>query len=86
MIIANSTGADHAAEFLTEAELSAMLGVTWPSKQIQWLKTHHWVYEVNAAGRPIVGRIYARLKLAGVKPTSSAAVEEPWQLDLRNVS
>ncbi|QRY82453.1 DUF4224 domain-containing protein [Pseudomonas sp. PDNC002] len=51
-----------------------------------WLKANGWVYEVYAAGRPIVGRIYARLKLAGVKPTSSAAVEEPWQLDLRDVS
>ncbi|MGL3348657.1 DUF4224 domain-containing protein, partial [Pseudomonas aeruginosa] len=43
-----------------------------------------WKYAVTAANRPIVGRVYARLKLAGVKPTIAAA--EEWSLDLSKVS
>ncbi|MFJ3259874.1 DUF4224 domain-containing protein [Pseudomonas sp. NPDC086581] len=74
------------SEFLTEAELKALVGRELKGLQIKWLKDHHWIYEINAAGRPVVGRIYARMKLAGVKPTSSAAVQEPWQLDLSKVS
>ncbi|MGU5240894.1 DUF4224 domain-containing protein, partial [Pseudomonas aeruginosa] len=37
----------------------------------------------TAANRPIVGRVYARLKLAGVKPTMEAT--EKWSLDLSRV-
>ncbi|MCY1553475.1 hypothetical protein D9M68_899610 [compost metagenome] len=56
------------------------------SKQIAWLNSHHWNYELNAAGKPVVGRIYARLRLAGVKPNATNATAEPWSLDLSKVS
>ncbi|TRO21991.1 DUF4224 domain-containing protein [Ectopseudomonas mendocina] len=74
------------AEFLTEDELAAMICAKSARKQMQWLDSHGWRYERNAAGKPIVGRIYARLKLAGVRPTESTAVAEPWQIDLSKVS
>lgn len=75
-----------ASEFLTQQELADMIGAATARKQIRWLAEHGWKYELNAARKPIVGRIYARLKLAGVKPNGTVAVEEPWQLDLKDVS
>lgn len=74
------------SEFLTEDEMRAMIGATWPRKQIQWLERHQWPFEVNAAGRPIVGRVYARLRLAGVKPDQKNVTAEPWVLDMSNVN
>lgn len=77
---------DTLSEILSSQELADIIGAPSAKKQIRWLAEHGWNYELNAARKPIVGRIYARLKLAGVKPNSTAAVEEPWQLDLRDVS
>ncbi|MEW7854722.1 DUF4224 domain-containing protein [Pseudomonas chlororaphis] len=56
-----------------------------PSRQIQWLTNNGWEYVLTGARRPIVGRVYARLKLAGVKPSATNAVVETWTLDLSRV-
>ncbi|WP_339545850.1 hypothetical protein [Pseudomonas sp. RA_35y_Pfl2_P32] len=39
----------------------------------------------TAAQRPVVGRVYARLNLAGLKPSATNAVAETWSLDLSRV-
>ncbi|MDG9930340.1 MULTISPECIES: DUF4224 domain-containing protein [unclassified Pseudomonas] len=75
-----------ASEFLGDDELAAMIGAKTPRKQIAWLTDKGWKFEVNAAKRPVVGRLYARLRLAGVEPTPSVAVETPWTLGLSKVS
>ncbi len=72
------------SEFLTDDEVVALTGRKLASHQIQWLEEHHWKFERTAAQRPVVGRLYARLKLAGIKPTPTAAQE--WSLDLSKVS
>jgi len=74
------------SEFLSRKELADMIGASSAKKQIEWLTIRGWKYELNAAHKPIVGRIYARLKLAGVRPNGAVAVEEPWTLDLSRVS
>ncbi len=74
------------SEFLSKEELEAMIGAKSSKKQVEWLASHGWKYELNAAQRPVVGRIYARLRLAGVKPNGTVAVQEPWTLDLSKVS
>lgn len=74
------------SEFLSREELADMIGAKSPKKQIEWLANHGWRYELNASRKPVVGRIYARLKLAGVRPNGAAAVAEPWTLDLSKVS
>lgn len=53
------------SEFLSKEELEAMIGAKSSKKQVEWLASHGWKYELNAAQRPVVGRIYARLRLAG---------------------
>lgn len=74
------------SETLTEDELAAITGYKIPSCQRQWLQRNAWEHVLTAAQRPVVGRVYARLKLAGVKPSATNAVAETWSLDLSRVS
>lgn len=77
---------DIQSEILAEDEISAITGFKLARSQINWLKQHGWHYELTGARRPIVGRVYARLKLAGVKPTGANAIVQTWTLDLSKVS
>ncbi|MCQ9423420.1 DUF4224 domain-containing protein [Pseudomonas sp. LJDD11] len=72
-------------ETLDEEEIAAITGYQMPSKQIAWLARNGWQYALTGARRPVVGRVYARLKLAGVKPSATNAVAETWTLDLSRV-
>ncbi|MDN7142719.1 DUF4224 domain-containing protein [Pseudomonas sp. JQ170] len=74
------------SEVLAEEEIAAITGYQIPSRQIEWLNQNGWRHVLTAARRPVVGRIYARLKLAGVKPSISNTVAETWALDLARVS
>jgi hypothetical protein len=74
------------SETLTEDELAVITGYKIPSCQRQWLQRNAWEHVLTAAQRPVVGRVYARLKLAGVKPSTTNAVAETWSLDLSRVS
>lgn len=74
-----------ASEFLNEEEVVRITGYQIPSKQIAWLANNGWQYTLTRARRPIVGRVYARLKMAGVKPSATNATAETWTLDLSRV-
>jgi hypothetical protein len=74
------------SETLDDDEIVAITGYRLPSKQIAWLQFNGWRYVVNGANHPVVGRVYARLKLSGVKPNHLNAVAEEWTLDLSKVS
>jgi hypothetical protein len=74
------------SEFLSDDELVTITGYKIPSCQRQWLTRNAWEYVLTSAQRPVVGRVYARLKLAGVKPSATNAVAETWSLDLSRVS
>lgn len=74
------------SETLTEDELTTITGYKTPSCQRQWLRHNAWTHVLTAARRPVVGRVYARLKLAGVTPSATDAVAETWSLDLSRVS
>ena len=73
------------SETLTEEELAAITGYKIPSCQRRWLTLNAWEYVLTGAHRPVVGRVYARLKLAGVSPSATNAVAETWSLDLSRV-
>lgn len=74
------------SEILTEDELVAITGYKRPAKQCAWLDQNGWVYYKNRAGHPIVGRIYVRQKLAGIKPDKELREKKVWSLDLSKVS
>lgn len=76
---------DIQSETLADEELATITGYLLPSKQIQWLSINGWQYVLTGARRPVVGRVYARLKLAGVKPSATNAVTDTWSLDLSRV-
>ena len=76
---------DIQSETLADEVLATITGYLLPSKQIQWLSINGWQYVLTGARRPIVGRVYARLKLAGVKPSATNTVTETWSLDLSRV-
>lgn len=73
------------SEILGEDELAAITGYKRPAKQRAWLDQNGWVYYKNRAGHPIVGRIHARQKLAGIKPDKALSGKEVWSLDLSKV-
>lgn len=86
MTINSNNAMPLSSETLTDDELALITGYQIPSKQIQWLTQNHWEFVLTGARRPIVGRVYARMKLAGVKPSPANAVAEIWTLNLANVS
>jgi len=73
-------------ETLADEELATITGYQLPSKQIRWLTENHWEFVLTGARRPIVGRMYTRMKLAGVKPLAGNVEAEVWTLDLSKVS
>ena len=73
-------------ETLANEELATITGYQLPSKQIRWLTENHWEFVLTGARRPIVGRMYTRMKLAGVKPVAGNVEAEVWTLDLSKVS
>ena len=76
---------EHTSEILNEEEVARLTGYQIPSKQIVWLANNGWHYTLTRARRPIIGRMYFRLKMAGVKPSATTAAAEAWTLDLSRV-
>ncbi|MDK6078963.1 DUF4224 domain-containing protein [Massilia varians] len=74
------------SETLSPDEISDISGCSRKSDQIDWLMQNGWVFIKNRAGAPIIGRLYARLKLAGINPAALAAPEASgWQLDTSTI-
>ena len=73
-------------ELLTEDEIATITGYLTPSRKIQWLASNGWKHVLSGARRPVVGRLYARLKLAGLNASEANAAAETWTLDMTRVS
>lgn len=69
------------SETLSGEELQQICGCARRNDQIAWLNAAGWTYVQNKAGEPIVGRLYARLKLAGINPVGLQH-SGAWDLDL----
>lgn len=59
-----------ASETLSPGEVAEITGCSRSGTQIEWLVTNGWTYHTTRAGAPIVGRMYARLRLAGITPAA----------------
>ncbi|MDN4038687.1 DUF4224 domain-containing protein [Massilia sp. YIM B02443] len=75
------------SETLTPDEVTDISGCKRANDQVEWLKRNGWLFILNRAGMPIIGRLYARLKLAGINPALLAAPagEGGWQPDFSKV-
>ncbi len=70
------------SELLTADEVAEITGTQRRPQQIEWLKQKQWVHHINRAGTPIVGRLYARMKMAGL---NMQGPEVAWSPDLSGV-
>lgn len=77
---------DLPSEFLSEEEIRHITGAARADMQIDWLKRQKWIYVVNAARRPVVGRLFARMKLAGVNTAGLNVNLDGWQPDLSSLN
>jgi hypothetical protein len=51
------------SEVLSRDEVRELTEAAKPADQIAWLNATSWVYATSVRGHPIIGRLYARLKL-----------------------
>lgn len=65
--------------FLTSEEVGILTGFKTPARQVEWLRTKGWRFEINGNRRPIVARKYAEKMLgcgiaeeAGYRPNFAA--------------
>lgn len=55
------------SETLSLDELREISGAHHSKRIIAWLSANRWKHYENVAGEPVVGRMYARYKLAGME-------------------
>ena len=74
------------SEVLTEEEVNEISGCVRKSDQVDWLTKNGWVFFQNRAGTPKIGRLYARLRMAGINPVALATpAAGGWQFDASKV-
>ena len=52
--------------FLKADELEELTGFARPADQRRWLTDRGWLFETNAAGRPVLLRDYVNRRLGGM--------------------
>jgi hypothetical protein len=67
---------DLSSEVLEFDELARITGCSRSKDQLQWLLDNHWNFFRNRGGEPVVGRWYARLRMAGIDPGSLEVFQE----------
>ncbi|MBO3274174.1 DUF4224 domain-containing protein [Pseudomonas schmalbachii] len=78
------------SEILSDEELAEITGYTARAWQRRWLDSHHWYYVESRGKRPLVGRLYARMKL-GLQPDITVHQPPPlptptWSPDFSRVN
>jgi len=58
------------SEMLDAEEVAQITGCSRRADQNEWLSTNGWAHHKNKAGVAIVGRLYARLRMAGIHPAT----------------
>ena len=71
-------------ETLEPDEIATITGCKARRDQIDWLSKNGWTSHANKAGNPIVGRLYARLKLSGINPATLGSATG-WVPDLSEI-
>lgn len=59
-------------EILSDEELAELTGYKARAYQRRWLIDRQWVFVESRGKRPLVGRMYARMKLGMISPTIAA--------------
>lgn len=64
-----------ATETLGPEEVLQITGCARRNDQISWLDSQGWAYVKTRAGEPVIGRFYARMKLAGINTQLLVPIE-----------
>lgn len=72
------------SETLSQEEITSISGCARRGDQAEWLACNGWAFHKNKSGEPIVGRMYARLRMAGITP-ALMATSGGWVPDFSNV-
>lgn len=79
-----------ASEILSDDELAEITGYKARAYQRRWLDDRNWQYVESRGKRPLVGRMYARMKLGLVTPTiidpSPPPAASTWTADFSRVN
>lgn len=77
-------------EILSDEELAELTGYKARAYQRRWLLDRQWVFVESRGKRPLVGRMYARMKLGMIGPTIAAPNPTPdapvWTPDFSRVN
>ncbi len=73
------------SETLTYDELREITGCSRASDQLKWLEANNWTHHKNKGGEAVVGRLYARLKMAGIN-AESIAPQKSWKPDFASLN
>lgn len=77
-------------EILSDEELAELTGYKARAYQRRWLIDRQWVFVESRGKRPMVGRMYARMKLGMISPTiadlNSPPATPPWTPDFSRVN
>lgn len=78
------------AEILSDDELAELTGYKARAYQRRWLIDRQWVFVESRGKRPLVGRLYARMKLGVLSPAIIAPNPPPaapaWTPDYSRVN
>ncbi|WP_411835680.1 DUF4224 domain-containing protein [Pseudomonas chlororaphis subsp. aurantiaca] len=78
------------SEILSDDELAEITGYKARAYQRRWLDDRNWQYVESRGKRPLVGRMYARMKLGMISPTIAAPNPPPttpvWTPDYSRVN
>ncbi len=78
------------AEILSDDELAEITGYKQRAHQRKWLKDRNWIYIESRGGRPLVGRMFARMKLgmvnAAIVDTNPPLARSVWTPDFSRVN
>lgn len=72
------------SETLKQEEIEEICGCKRTSDQLAWLAKNGWIFHKNKGGDPVIGRMYARMKMAGISP-KDMTVPGDWMPDLSQV-
>lgn len=77
-------------EIFSDEELADLTGYKQRAHQRRWLNDRNWVFVESRGGRPLVGRMYARMKLGMTSPTfaeqSTPPARPAWTPDFSRVN
>jgi Domain of unknown function (DUF4224) len=65
---------------LSQDELHQITGSARRADQVKWLCDNNWAHHKTKAGDPVVGSLYASMRLAGIEP-AILAVSGGWSPD-----